>query len=96
MAMYLNRVPVYTIMLLGRWSSDAFLRYIRPQVEQFSSGVAQAMIKTGHMHHVPTGRLSQENPTTRNLRHHLAYVDTQGDPSTRTSPVSVNAFQIWT
>jgi len=25
-AMYLNGVPVYTIMLLGCWSSDAFLR----------------------------------------------------------------------
>jgi len=26
MAMYLNGVPVYTIMLLGRWSSYAFPR----------------------------------------------------------------------
>eukprot|EP00956_Cyclotella_meneghiniana_P025476 scaffold53298_cov92-Cyclotella_meneghiniana.AAC.1 len=31
MAMYLGEVPVYTIMMLGRWSSDAFLRYIRKQ-----------------------------------------------------------------
>jgi hypothetical protein len=31
MAMYLNDVPVVAIMLLGRWSSDAFLRYICPQ-----------------------------------------------------------------
>ena len=37
MAMYLNGVPVYTIMLLGRWSSDAFLRYIRKQVTEFSN-----------------------------------------------------------
>ena len=29
MAMYLGDVPVYTIMIVGRWSSDAFLRYIR-------------------------------------------------------------------
>jgi hypothetical protein len=28
MAMYMNKVLVYTIILLGRWSSDAFLRYI--------------------------------------------------------------------
>ena len=28
MAMYLNGIPVFTIMLLGRWSSDAFLCYI--------------------------------------------------------------------
>ena len=36
MQMYLGEIPVYTIMLIGRWSSDAFLRYIRKQVEQFS------------------------------------------------------------
>ena len=44
MEMYLAAVPVYTIMLIGRWSSDAFLRYIRKQVEQFSKDVAQKML----------------------------------------------------
>ena len=34
MAMYLGDCPVYSIMMIGRWSSDAFLRYIRKQVEQ--------------------------------------------------------------
>jgi hypothetical protein len=37
--MYLNNIPVYTIMLLGRWSSDAFLRYIRKQVLEFGNDV---------------------------------------------------------
>ncbi len=37
MELYLARVLVYTIMLIGRWSSDAFLCYIRKQVEQFST-----------------------------------------------------------
>eukprot|EP00957_Ditylum_brightwellii_P029349 2218653-Ditylum_brightwellii.AAC.1 len=31
MAMYLAQVPVYTIMLIGQWSSDAFFIYIRKQ-----------------------------------------------------------------
>ena len=44
MSMYLGEVPVYTIMMLGRWSSDAFLRYIRKQVEQFSHNVSRKMI----------------------------------------------------
>jgi hypothetical protein len=44
MAMYLGRVPVVTIMLLGRWASDAFLRYIRKQVQEFSKGVSQRMV----------------------------------------------------
>ena len=44
MAMYLVECPVYTIMLIGRWSSDAFLRYIRKKVEQFSHNVSRRMI----------------------------------------------------
>ena len=44
MAIYLGECPVYTITLIGRWSSDAFLRYIRKQVEQFSHNVSRGMI----------------------------------------------------
>ena len=44
MAMYLNKVKTYTIMLQGRWCSDAFLRYIRKQVKEFSDGVSAAMV----------------------------------------------------
>ncbi len=44
MEMYLARVPVYTIMLIGRWSSDAFLRYIQKQVEQFLRHVVKQML----------------------------------------------------
>ncbi len=38
MAMFFAGVPVFTIMLLGRGSSDAFMRYIRKQVLEFSLG----------------------------------------------------------
>ncbi len=44
MEMYLAGVPVYTIMLIGRWLSNAFLRYIRKQVEQFLRHVAKQML----------------------------------------------------
>jgi hypothetical protein len=50
--MYLNNVPVCTIMLLGRWSSDAFLLYIRKQVEQFSRNVSSQMIQQPTFHHI--------------------------------------------
>ncbi len=42
--MYLAGEPVYTIMLIGRWLSDAFLRYIWKQVEQFSRDVGRKML----------------------------------------------------
>jgi hypothetical protein len=45
MAMFIGGLPVYLIMLMGRWSSDAFLRYIRKQIEQFSHDVSSKMIE---------------------------------------------------
>ena len=43
--LFLNRIPTYQIMLLGRWSSDAFLRYIRRQVQEISEGLSQSIVK---------------------------------------------------
>ena len=43
MAMYLDYVRPFTIMLIGRWKSDAFLKYIRRQVEAFSHNVSSRM-----------------------------------------------------
>lgn len=72
MAMYLNEVPVYTIMLIGRWSSDAFLRYIRRQVQQFSAGVSARMIRTSHFFTVPDTFNIIHDPRTPNNRNSLA------------------------
>ena len=67
MAMHLAEVPVYTIMIIGRWSSDAFLRYIRKQVAQFSQNIASRMITTQHFIHVPDlQRVDPLDPRTRN------------------------------
>ena len=44
MAMYLDGVPTFSIMMIGRWSSDAFLLYIRKQVEQFTHNVSRRML----------------------------------------------------
>jgi len=54
MAMYLSHVPVFTIMLLGRWSSDAFLRYIRKQVKEFSNDVSSKMITKESFFTIPS------------------------------------------
>ena len=71
MEMYLAAVPVYTIMLIGRWSSDAFLRYIRRQVEQFSKDVSQKMITHRSFRTIPDIAprvVSNEDPRQRNHR----------------------------
>ena len=43
MALFLMDHPVEKIMILGRWSSDAFLVYIRPQVLEWTNIMARDM-----------------------------------------------------
>jgi hypothetical protein len=42
--MFLAGTLVYTIMLMGCWSSDAFMRYIRKQVLSLSHGISAKML----------------------------------------------------
>jgi hypothetical protein len=66
MGMYLAGIPVFTIMLLGRWSSDAFLRYIRKHVKEFNAGVSQKMITHEEFFTVP---LSTSASNDRSIHH---------------------------
>jgi hypothetical protein len=63
MAMYLAGIPVFTIMLIRHWSSDAFLHYICHQVQQFSFGVSNRMISSPDFFTIPDFA-SQEDPRT--------------------------------
>ncbi len=67
MAMYLGEYPVYTIMLIGRWSSNAFLWYIRKQVMEFSHNVSKRMPTFQNYRHIPTfdHRESANDPRVR-------------------------------
>jgi hypothetical protein len=53
MGMFLAGTPVYTIMLMGRWSSDAFIRYLRKQVLSLSHGIANKMLTFKEFYTVP-------------------------------------------
>jgi len=72
MAMYLNGIPVYTIMLLGRWSSDAFLLYICKQVQEFSHGVSSKMINTPSFYTIPDEQANIEDPQSYHNIHNTA------------------------
>jgi len=53
MGMFLAGTPIYTIMLMGHWSSDAFMRYIRKQVLQLSHGISSRMLTNNEFYTVP-------------------------------------------
>ena len=97
MAMYLDDVPVYTIMIVGKWSSDAFLRYIRRQVKQFSHNVSSRMIKNQHFYHIPTFEPSSHrlDPLTPNDPNNFASRVNSGGGS-RSSRVMSSPFALWT
>ncbi len=52
MAMYLAGTPIFLIMLVGRWSSTEFLKYIQKQVQEFSHGISSKMIEIQSFRHV--------------------------------------------
>lgn len=63
MQLYLQGVPPYTIMLIGRWRSDAFLSYIEKQCKEFTKGMSQIMLTLDSFYHLPTHR-QQPSPST--------------------------------
>jgi hypothetical protein len=71
MAMYLGECPVYTIMLIGWWSSNAFLDYFHKQVMEFSHNVSKKMLCFKHHQHVPNfdHKILPTDPRVRNNPH---------------------------
>ena len=65
MALYLGKVPTFSIMMIGRWSSDAFLRYIRKQVEQFTFNASKSMLECEDFFTTPDYRPSISELDTR-------------------------------
>jgi hypothetical protein len=76
MAMYLAHIPVFTIMLLGHWSSDAFLRCIRKQVKKFSNVVSSKMIAKESFFTIPSA--SSEIPCIPDHHLNLAFRNKNG------------------
>ena len=97
MAMFMDDTPFYMIMLMGRWSSDAFLKYIRRQVLKFGKGISIRMIRNDIHFTIPEHRATQEDPArkietpsqpTFQWPHHLT-ARTQDQPSDSGTDMSV-------
>ncbi len=52
LAMFLSNCSVCQIMMIGHWSSGAFLRYIHKQVKQFSHNVSKCMVTEMFHRHI--------------------------------------------
>ena len=64
MLMILAKEPTYSVMLIGRWSSDAFLTYIEKQIKEFTRGVSSRMLTNDTFFNVPHASTTTNNATT--------------------------------
>ena len=95
MALYLARRPVSTIMLLGRWCSDAFLLYIRRQVQEFSTGVSADMIANEKKITIPDiEEVDDMDPRTRNAQSFATTISLNG-PNAATVRARRPAMHVW-
>ena len=65
MAMFLDNTPIFLIMLIGRWKSDGFLKYIRKQVLESSRGISSRMLKNDLHHTLPSPSSAIDDPRIR-------------------------------
>jgi hypothetical protein len=66
MGLFLMNHPVAKIMILGRWSSDAFLDYIRPQVLECTNQMSSDMIRNNSFFDASDDRRdTNDDPRTR-------------------------------
>ncbi len=68
MGMFLAGTTVYTIMLMGRWSLDTFMRYLRKQVISLSHGIASKLLTFEEFYDIPDfiHAMADGDPRTRN------------------------------
>ena len=60
MMLYLLGAPIFTIMKLGRWLSDAFLDYIEQEVLSFSKGIRTKMLHSFTFFNFPVKKQTSE------------------------------------
>ena len=95
MALYLKKRSICTIMLLGRWCSDAFLLYVRRQIQEFSAGVSADMVSQEDFFTIPD--LDENNtldPRTRNPQSFANTISLSG-PNAVTAHVKRPAMHVW-
>ena len=95
MALYLAKRPVSTIMLIGRWCSDAFLLYVRRQIQEFSAGVSADMVSNEQFFTLPDlEECDSLDPRTRNSQSFANTISLNG-PNAGTAHVKRPSMHVW-
>ena len=81
MLMYLNSVPIFMIMLVRRWRSEAFLLYIQKQVLSFTAGISDRMLLEEEYSTIPDECRNDKDPAIphniNNFAHNMSPTSAQ-------------------
>jgi hypothetical protein len=95
MLLYLAKVRTETIKLIGRWKSDAFLLYIRRQVQEFAEGLSNGMMSLPPLfHNIPDdpALLSEASESPAN---HQETTPLQKNPINHNQPAGLSNDSLW-
>ena len=104
MFLYIQYVRTDKIMIQGRWKSDAFLIYLRKQVEEFSKGLSDLMIHMNNEYfNVPDLQSESsheivnnpDDPRTRHLFSFANSLNTNNGPGSRRAQTIRPNFHLW-
>ena len=63
MELYLAKVYPETILIMGHWASNTFLRYIRIQVSDISKGISTLMTNNHAFYKIPEIEVVYHTPS---------------------------------
>ena len=82
-----------TVMLIGRWASDAYLRYLRYNLADFSKHISKQMVKSDNLFYdIPTESIKYRSTTSNSYQFH-GQISTS---NTLHPPVNTRVYSIWT
>ncbi len=86
MLLFLQGIPRETIMLIGRWQSDAFLLYLRRDIKEFTSGVSTSLSTTPiNLFNIPSDKKQHDHKqiTKTHMDHNISSTSTRASPQQR-------------
>ena len=84
MAMFLSKTSTIIMMRVGRWSSEAFLEYIREQVQDFTVGISENMLEFESFFNMNRNQTEQ----------HLPKASTNNENGPETVPFQIEFSQL--
>ncbi|KAL7579669.1 hypothetical protein ACA910_021819 [Epithemia clementina (nom. ined.)] len=75
MALFLAQNSILKIMILGHWSSATFIKYIRPQVMEWTAGMSMSMLQSLDFRHADPALTPATQPHADRHHHRLTTSD---------------------